>query len=78
MEILGFLFIISLMLNLFLSIQRNNLWNENKWIKEDREKLKNAYIEICDKFYESYTYIEGDYIIYDTELKDNIKTLDEN
>lgn len=53
MELLGVLFIISLMLNVFLCIDKRRLYNEIKWLNKDKNEFKKEYDKLWDSFYET-------------------------
>jgi len=66
------------MLNVYLFIKKYDLLYEIRWLNKDREKLRNDYLEILDKFYDTIYTEENGYMVINTKLKDNIKILDEN
>ncbi len=78
MELIGFFLVLSLILNVYLFIKKYDLLYEIRWLNKDREKLRNDYLEILDKFYDTIYTEENGYMVINTKLKDNIKILDEN
>ncbi len=78
MELIRFFLVLSLMLNVYLFIKKYDLLYEIRWLNKDREKLRNDYLEILDKFYDTIYTEENGYMVINTKLKDNIKILDEN